>query len=76
MEMTVKAARVNSGKTQIEVAQELGMSLVAYVRKENGHTRFYADEIFQLARIFKMKADNFFEVRCRKKTQNKIRKGA
>ena len=75
MQISVKAARVNSGKSQNEVAMVLGISLVAYVRKENRHTRFYADEIFQLAHLFNTEAENFFESKCRKKTQ-KQKKGA
>lgn len=67
--LSVKAARVNSGKTQNEVAKCIGLSLNTYKKKENGKTRFYVDEIVLLSRLFHVKMENFFEVSCHKKTQ-------
>jgi len=69
MTMTVKAARVNAGKTQEEVAAYIGLSTTAYKRKENGQRRFYIDEIVGISILFKMDVINFFESQCRNKTQ-------
>ncbi|GIO63534.1 helix-turn-helix domain-containing protein [Paenibacillus cineris] len=70
MIITVKAARVNKGLSQQEVANQMGLSLRAYQRKENGEVRIYADEIVALGRLFGIPVQNFFESQCRKKTRN------
>ncbi|OBA07873.1 XRE family transcriptional regulator [Paenibacillus polymyxa] len=69
MLISVKAARVEAGLKQKEVANILGLSLTGYNRKENGHAKFYVDEIMLLSELTKTPLENFFEVRCRKKTQ-------
>ncbi|WP_148933709.1 helix-turn-helix transcriptional regulator [Paenibacillus methanolicus] len=69
MKITVKAARVNCGMKAKEVARFLGLSVTGYSKKENGHARFYADEIARLSQLFKMPFENFFEAGCRKKTR-------
>lgn len=69
MIITVKAARVNAGLSQQEVANQLGLSLRAYQRKENGEVRIYADEIVAISILFGVPAQNFFETQCRKKTR-------
>lgn len=69
MQLSVKAARVNAGFSQRQTANRLGLSLTAYVRKENGKTKFYADEIVQLSRLFGVQVQIFFEASCRVKTQ-------
>lgn len=71
MKLTVKAARINFTKlTQKEVADHLGLSLTAYCRKENGKSRFYADELDKLAKLFGVSIDIFFGNACPKKTQS------
>lgn len=70
MIITIKAARVNKGLSQQEVAKHLGMSLRAYQRKENGDVRIYADEIVALSVLLGVPVQNFFESQCRKKTRN------
>lgn len=69
MKLTVKAARINAGLTQQEVADKLGLYLTAYVRKENGKTRFYVDEVAKLSMLFSVSIENFFETGCHEKTQ-------
>ncbi|MFD1887502.1 helix-turn-helix transcriptional regulator [Paenibacillus wenxiniae] len=69
MRITVKAARVNAGMSQEEVAKHLGLSKNGYTRKENGQSKFYIDEIVSLSDLFNVKLENFFETMCRKKTQ-------
>jgi transcriptional regulator with XRE-family HTH domain len=70
MLISVKAARVNKEMSQKETADLLNMSLVSYVRKENGKNKFYVDEMVQLSQIFGVSIENFFEAQCREKTQN------
>lgn len=69
MLITVKAARVNVGKSQKEVAGSLGLSLNAYVKKENGKRKFYVNEIVRLGEIFGVNISFFYETQCHKKTQ-------
>ncbi|MBW7475914.1 helix-turn-helix domain-containing protein [Paenibacillus oenotherae] len=70
MKLTVKAARVNCGKKSKDVADSLGLSVTGYSKKENGHARFYVDEIVKLGQLLDVPFENFFEVECHKKTQN------
>jgi len=69
MKITVKAARVNAGKQSKEVAKELKLSVGGYSKKENGHARFYADEIAKLSHLFQVPFENFFEAGCLNTTQ-------
>jgi len=69
MLITVKAARINKGLYQQDVADHLGLSLNAYVRKENGLRRFYVDEIAKLSQLFGVSIVNFFEAQCHNKTR-------
>jgi len=69
MKITVKAARVNFGMSQKDTAALLGLSLTAYVRKENGKARFYFDEIIALSRKFNVPVQNFFDPECHSKTR-------
>lgn len=69
MKLTVKAARINAGKTQDEAADIIGIPLNTYKSKETGRSRFYVDEIAALAKAWNLKVENFFEAECRKKTQ-------
>lgn len=48
----VKGLMAENGLKQIDVAVELGISLVALQQKLNGKTDFKLDEIRQLARTF------------------------
>lgn len=58
--ITPKGLRVSSGKTQVEVAKHLGLSVTQYKRKENGVTRFYADEIYELSLLYDVPITLFF----------------
>lgn len=72
MKITVKAARVNTGMQIKEVAEVLNLSVGGYSKKENGHARFYIDEIAKLSQMFKVPFENFFEAECLNKTQSKL----
>lgn len=69
MKMTVKVARVSCGFLQKEVADHLELSLNAYVKKENGKSRFYFDEITRISTLFGVPIQNFFDNQCLKKTR-------
>jgi DNA-binding XRE family transcriptional regulator len=69
MLISVKAARVNAGMSQQEVAEQLNLSLTGYKKKENGITKFYVDEMVMISKLFGVKIEYFFEAQCRKKTQ-------
>jgi len=58
--MSPKALRVNAKMEQKEVAEYLNLSLTQYKRKENGHARWYADEIYKLSRLYKVPVGIFF----------------
>lgn len=58
--ITPKGLRVSLGKTQQEVSEYMGLSLTQYKRKENGHVRFYADEIHQLSKLYDVPVSIFF----------------
>lgn len=64
MKLTVKAARVNAKLSQDAVAEALGMSINTYKHKENGKSRFYADELSKLSRLFNVDVTIFFELGC------------
>lgn len=72
LKISVKAARVNSGMQAKAAAKELGISLNAYSRKENGHVRFYVDEVVKLSQLFKVPIENFHEAGCLPETQGNI----
>ncbi len=69
MKISVKAARVNAKISQEDAAKALGLSLTGYRKKENGQSKFYADELSILSCKFGVNMLNFFEAGCRKKTQ-------
>ena len=72
MKFTVKSVRVGFTKiTQEEAAKHLGISLTAYNRKENGKTKFYADELCKLAKLFGVSINIFFDLTCHNKTQDR-----
>lgn len=48
---TVEQARVLSGHSQESMAQKLGLSKNAYIKKEKGYSRFYVDEAINFERI-------------------------
>ncbi|GAB3051182.1 helix-turn-helix domain-containing protein [Virgibacillus ainsalahensis] len=64
--ITPKGLRVSHKKKQQEVADHLRLSITQYKRKENGHVRFYADEIYLLAKFYNVPVSIFFlnEVSC------------
>ena len=64
MKISVKAARVNADMKAKDVAEALNITITTYSRKENGHSKFYIDEIAQLSRMFNIPLENFFEAGC------------
>ncbi|GAC41684.1 helix-turn-helix domain-containing protein [Paenibacillus popilliae] len=69
MFVTVKAARITSGIPAEEMAFRLGLSKTGYLRKENGKTRFYVDEIAKISLILGISIENFLELSCHLETQ-------
>lgn len=67
IKMSPKALRVNANKDQQEVADYLALSITQYKRKENGHARWYADEIYKLSKLYDVPVGIFFtkEVSCK-----------
>jgi transcriptional regulator with XRE-family HTH domain len=61
LKLSAKALRVNSGQTQAEIAKFLNMSLTQYKRRENGTTRWYADELSRLATHYGVSISIFFD---------------
>jgi transcriptional regulator with XRE-family HTH domain len=72
MKISVKAARVNSNMQVKEAAEALSLSIGGYSKKENGHARFYADEIAKLSELFKVPFANFFEAECPNTTHEEV----
>ncbi len=60
IKLTPKALRVNGGYTQKQVAEYLGISLTQYKRRENGKARWYADELYKLAKLYNVDISVFF----------------
>lgn len=58
--ITPKGLRVSEGLTQQEVADHLKLSLTQYKRKENNEARFYADEIYELSKLYRVPVNIFF----------------
>lgn len=55
--ITVKAARMNCGKTQKEVAKELGISESTYIRWEKEPSNISAKYQHELEKIFNFPTD-------------------
>lgn len=48
--VTVEELRVLTGKTQSEFAKNLGIPYGTYLKKEQGNSRFFKDEITKISR--------------------------
>ncbi|RHH70122.1 MULTISPECIES: helix-turn-helix transcriptional regulator [Vagococcus] len=48
---TIEQARKLSGKTQVQVAAELGMSEATYIKYEKGRSVFRMDDAFNFSKI-------------------------
>lgn len=75
MQISVRAARVNKGMTQKEVANALGISINAYRGRENGQLKFFAHELARLSDLFDMPLLNFLESECHIQTQKGVNWG-
>lgn len=59
MNFTLKAARVNKGLKQTDVAQALHVSRSTIMSWENGKTAPRIDQMRQLCELYNMPIDNF-----------------
>lgn len=58
----IRRFRKNAGFSQKELANRLGFkSLYSYNRKELGHVKFTADELYKLAKFFGVEYEFFFD---------------
>lgn len=55
--MSLKAARVEHGYTQVEISEKLGVSRAQYIAWENGNAVPKDMVIYALAYIYKMDSD-------------------
>ncbi len=60
MRITMKAARVNAGLTQAEVANRIGVTTVCYSNWENGKIRISDKRYEQFCDIVGMGGDDIF----------------
>lgn len=56
----LKRLRDERGIGQKELAEELGMSIHSYMRKENGHTPFVDHEMFKIRNFFGKPIEEIF----------------
>ncbi len=70
--ITAKAARINAGLSTSDAAECLGISVAGYLKKENGQSRFYVDEMDKLSHLFGIPLSNFFETSCSKKKRQEV----
>lgn len=54
MKISIKAARINAGLTQQEVASATGFSRSALLRWENGQTFPRADKLERLCKLYRV----------------------
>lgn len=57
--LELKLARMRSGFSQQEVADELGKKLDSYSKKERGEVNFFSDEILKLTLMFDLTPEQF-----------------
>lgn len=57
--ITLKAARVNAGYTQKEVAESIGVAETTIFNWENGKSRMPLEGLVKLANLYKMGIDDF-----------------
>ena len=57
--ITLKAARVNAGFTQKEVAENIGVAETTIFNWENGKSRITFEGLVMLANLYKMGVDDF-----------------
>lgn len=58
MKLTLAAARVNKGLTQIEAAKRLGISTSALVSYENGRTSPTVVKLEKIAKLYEVELEN------------------
>lgn len=56
----VKKARILAGYKRKQAADQLGLSVSGYAKKEDGQSRFYIDEIVVLGNMFGVDINEFF----------------
>lgn len=62
MKRTIKGIRADLGLKQVEMAKILGISPVAYSKKENGIISFKANELVKICMLAKIKDFNEIEL--------------
>ncbi|WP_297634698.1 helix-turn-helix transcriptional regulator [uncultured Clostridium sp.] len=61
MSNLIKGIRMMRGLTQQEVAEKIGMSLRTFGRKEANPDTFTVGELKELAKLFEVKEEKFFQ---------------
>lgn len=56
----LKRKRLRNGFTQKAIAEEIGMKLTTYTKKENGLTKFNIDEALKIAKILNCDVKEIF----------------
>jgi transcriptional regulator with XRE-family HTH domain len=60
LKISLKAARVNAGMTQEEVAKALGKGKQTIVNWESGRNELSARDLFRLSELYQVSMDNIF----------------
>ena len=60
LQISLKAARINAGKTQKDAANAIGVSNSAIVKWENGKTLPRADQLNNLCALYKVPVNAIF----------------
>lgn len=60
MTITLKAARVNAGYKQIDIATKLGISKTTVISWEKGRTAPRADQLVELSKLYGISMDYLF----------------
>lgn len=58
MKISIKAARVNAGLTQVELARKMNKSPTTVCRWENGYSRMSIEEFNRFCKICKVNKDD------------------
>ena len=56
----IKAERIACGKTQKEIAREMGLTRSAYAKRENGLVSIGADELEQISQVLEIPKEKMY----------------
>lgn len=62
MSREIKAYRAKHGYTQKDVAEKLGISEIAYNRRENGQLDFYVSELRKLIEVLQIPEEDVIRI--------------